>query len=161
MAAAAGRLNLADSIEHEGWKVHAPHGPILSNDEVDEWEAELFALPEQTFGSTRLQIDHAASGFRVELNARDALRACMGQPASAELPFADKWKGKAGTVTPEFGPIKKQDYRYDWTYATPYNGTVTAQQPGEQAPIEPRAGEDGIDTALLQQPDPLPLYSSE
>lgn len=154
-----------DFIEQSGWKVYAPHGAILSNDEVDEWESELFALPEQTFGATRLQIDHAASGFRVELNAREALRALRGQPASAELPYREAWKGKEGMATPFFGPIKVQEYNYDWTYATTYGGTVTerdpSSDPSEQgAAMEPRAGaeEDGIDQSLLARPDPILFF---
>jgi len=163
-AGAVGGVKKADSVEQSGWRVHAPKGGILSKEEVDEWEAELFALPEQTFSATRLQIDHAASGLRLELTAREALRACLGQTACAELPYADKWKGKEGMDTALFGTIKAQDSNYDWTYGTLYAGSVTGGDPSggdptarvELAPQE--GGEGGIDMGMLQRPDPILFF---
>lgn len=146
-----------NGITISGWSLRVSKGPILNKDEIVEWESALFTLPEMIFGNTSLHLTHAPSGLKIDLTARAALQCLVGQAASAELPYADKWKDKGGMDTVLFGPVQVQEFNYDWTYATNYNGTLTAGNEGAQAPEVVEGGE-GINVDMLKRPDPILFF---
>jgi len=145
-----------DGVELHGWDIRVSKGPILSGDEMDAWENELFTMPEMVFGMTTLKIHHAETGFRLDLKTRDSLEALRGQANTASLPYADKWKDKGGMETAVFGKIHVQEYNYDWTYATHYGGTLTRDS--DSAPLEAQACEEPIPLEMLKRPDPILFY---
>jgi len=129
---------------------------LVSRDVFSRWEKELFTLPEMVFPAAALRIRNPQSGISLDFTARDALECLKGQAASAELPYADKWKDKGGMETATFGKIKVQEYNYDWTYATRYAGTV--QKTGETEPPQVTAAAEGIPVEMLKRPEKILFY---
>eukprot|EP00897_Mesotaenium_endlicherianum_P000722 jgi/Mesen1/10650/ME000009S10439 len=123
-------------IEYKGWIVETKKHPILSQQEVAQFQNELQVahLPEMVFGGSSLDLTHAATGVKISFNALDGLRGWVQeQLPPVHIPASALWKQKNDQSVQSV-----QDY--DYTFTTNYSGTVSATErtpPGQVIGDEP------------------------
>lgn len=85
-------------IDVFGWTVAATTRPISSAGELDTLQASLngLPLPEMTFGSNALELEHKPSGWKYAFHTEDALRAVkngeLGEgDGGVKVGYADEW----------------------------------------------------------------------
>ncbi|GEM06320.1 signal transduction-related protein [Rhodotorula toruloides] len=124
------------SIALNGWTVTATKRPILSIPEADAASDALdLALPEICFGNNVLSIRHEASGFALEWNTLDMLKAVKkgegwdAQPGSGavRVAHADEWS--RGQVASGSAAQLKVQKPFDWTYTTLHRGNTYRASP--------------------------------
>ncbi|GJN91583.1 hypothetical protein Rhopal_004606-T1 [Rhodotorula paludigena] len=144
------------AIEIAGWTVHA--------------SADLeLALPEICFGNNALTIRHAQTGFQLEWNTLDMLRAVKkgdgwdAQPGAGavRVAYADEWsRAQAASGSSSNITVQKP---FDWTYTTLHRGTTTASPsaptPTDWQPAPPT--HPGIPLAELARTDIPILFFDE
>lgn len=113
-----------------GWKFTSRHGPIAADSYSESLKQDLeqgldvpLTIPEQLFDWNRLEIQHIDSGVTINFNAEDALRAWReDMPPAVEVSTAREWKISRKA---EMEAHNAKKIEYDWTFTTPYTGTVT------------------------------------
>jgi type 2A phosphatase activator TIP41 len=116
-------------ISIAGWRVRATRAPIIGDAAVEAAARDLggvLTVPEILFGNSRLELSHAASGVTLSFTALDALAAWRreGLP-SLKVVVAQQWQAARREE------IQRQQavvLEYDWTYTTPYQGTLECTQ---------------------------------
>ncbi|GAA5958576.1 hypothetical protein JCM21900_003985 [Sporobolomyces salmonicolor] len=121
------------SIHIRDWHITSTKLPILTIPQADAASAELdLALPEICFGNNALELHHGPTGFKLEWNTLDMLRAVKKgegwdeQPGSGavRVAHADEWsRGQAATGSSSRLTVVKP---YDWTYTTLDTGSVSS-----------------------------------
>ena len=122
-----------------GWKVRARNTRILGKDALEALEKTLGTshLPEMVYGST-LELTHESTGVRLHFNAEDALKEWLeeGLPplkVAAAAVWEKGHKARFGDEMPKAAKSKTGDAwndeeetdKYDWTFTTPYRGSVS------------------------------------
>lgn len=181
-----------------GWRVETTTTPILGKAELDAMEKRLGTahLPEMVYGST-LELVHLSSGARLHFNAEDALREWLEEDlpplkVAAAAAWAEGHRSRFGDAappgprdSPASPPASWDDTEtqaaYDWTFTTPYRGSVDVVEdaaPGtatpaelatDSAPVAPRwvPTDARVDRGMLMERDPIlffdeiTLYESE
>ncbi|GAA6061682.1 hypothetical protein JCM10212_005974 [Sporobolomyces blumeae] len=164
------------SIQIRDWTIRSTKLPILTIPEADAASAELdLALPEIIFGNNRLEVSHDPSGFKLEWNALDMLRAVKkgpgwdADPASGavRVAHADEWtRGQASTGSISHMTVQKP---FDWTYTTVHPGSTSTPAQGPMTPWDAAPpSHPGIPLALLARTDipilffdEIPLFEDE
>lgn len=85
------------TIEINGWVITASTNPISSASESDALQASLgFPLPEMTFGSNYLSLEHQPSGWKMMFDTHNALK-CVKEgelgdgDGGVKVGYADAW----------------------------------------------------------------------
>jgi len=145
----AGQAQAPIVAECSGWTLSIYKAPILKSDEMDKWSQELeLTLPEMVFGNNRVEIHHQDLDVRVVFCAKEAL-ALVGRAPTVEVSCAEHWQEQS-KAPKDVRPV----HQYDWTYTTPYNGTVTKQSGGVATPVAGEITDLRIDFEKLKpQPD--------
>jgi len=147
-------------ISVQGWRVRATKAPIIGDAQVEAASRALggvLTVPEILFGNSSLELTHAASGVTLSFGALDALRAWRTEDLPPlKVTVAQQWQAARREE------IQRQQavvLEYDWTYTTPYQGTVkrTLSPAAAAAAAEAQHGSDGqqqleICTSLGAQP---------
>ena len=174
-----------------GWKVRARNTRILGKDALEALEKTLGTshLPEMVYGST-LELTHESTGVRLHFNAEDALKEWLeeGLPplkVAAAAVWEKGHKARFGDEMPKAAKSKTGDAwndeeetdKYDWTFTTPYRGSVsvddgavtgtTGTDASRPTPSLWTDTEQRVDRGMLMERDPilffdeLTLYESE
>lgn len=165
------KLGLLNSLQHEA----------LSQ------ELEGVKLPDMIFGNSSLVLINEDCGLRYEFNAKEALRLCLFSerearlyqdgplnethihyiPSQVKVSAAVHWEGKTMPVglfesgSDERVPIPNSSlYSSDWTYTTPYKGTVTSLHEGQPLPTAFEVTDEEIPIARLGRDNPI-LWGGE
>ncbi|KAI8465486.1 MAG: TIP41-domain-containing protein [Monoraphidium minutum] len=159
-----------------GWRVRTRQAPIIGDAAVEAAARALggvLTVPEILFGDSGLELVHAASGLALSFSALDALRAWRSEDLPPlKVSVAQQWQAARRE---EIARQQAVVLSYDWTYTTPYQGTLArgggadgGQQ--QQQPALPRwrpttrQADRGL---LLSRDEPIlfyaevPLYESE
>ncbi|KAI0340891.1 type 2A phosphatase activator TIP41 [Trametopsis cervina] len=154
------------TIEIGEWVITARTQPISNAQELDALQGRLegLPLPEMTFGSNTLELEHRASGWKYQFNTEGALKAVKNGELSegdggVKVGYADAWmKSRTGASSvspmPETVPTKV----YDWTYTTTYAGdNLSSSSPWNAA--DPENPSHSIPIAELSRRDPIMFYA--
>lgn len=126
-ASTAGPKLLPDGsgIHIGGWCIRACKAPIIGEGKIEEYTRELgnvLTVPEMLFGDSSVDLTHEASGWSISFNALDALRGWRAENLpSLKVKVAQAWQEARREE------ISRQEalvLEYDWTYTTPYQGTL-------------------------------------
>eukprot|EP01133_Synstelium_polycarpum_P006169 gene6169-7144_t len=148
---------LANGVEIKGWSVTTGKRPILNSAEKDSWEQELKlnALPEMIFGHNYVRVSKIDGSIAFVFNAHDALTLMRKtNDQSIKVSMAKRWQ----EINKDFGgSIEKS---YDWTFSTPYSGSILADGHCYIALPPPFAEptSEQIDVEKLKRPDPILFF---
>ncbi|GAA5980657.1 hypothetical protein JCM10908_001723 [Rhodotorula pacifica] len=158
-------------IALEGWTVTTTKRPILSISESDAASAALdLALPEICFGNNALRITHETSGFALEWNTIDMLRAVkkgegwdsVAGAGAVRVAYADEWtRAQAASGSSTNLTVQKP---FDWTYTTLHPGSSTYPDSSTPAATDWRPApptHPGIPLASLARTDIPILFFDE
>ncbi|KWU46627.1 TIP41-domain-containing protein [Rhodotorula sp. JG-1b] len=159
-------------IALEGWTITTTKKPILSIPEADAASNQLdLVLPEICFGNNALRVLHDETGFALEWNTIDSLRAVQrGQgwdtrpgAGPVRVAYADEWtRAQIATGSSTNLTVQKP---FDWTYTTLHPGSTstsdssTGEHPPEWRPAPPT--HPGIPLASLARTDIPILFFDE
>ncbi|PFH49237.1 hypothetical protein AMATHDRAFT_5054 [Amanita thiersii Skay4041] len=167
-------------IHIAGWVITASTSPISNAQECDALQAALrIPLPEMTFGSNFLTLEHRPSAWKYTFTTKGALGAVKNGElgpgdGGVRVGYADKWlqsrtDPSSQLPMPKTVPTKP----YDWTYTSTYTGHEPLSDDQSSAPqFTWREGDKDdashtIPIAELSRPDPIlfyaeiPLYEDE
>ncbi|CAH8874777.1 unnamed protein product [Trichobilharzia szidati] len=94
-----------------------------------EESVDLPAIPEMIFDQNSLSIyfcqskDIETKVCKIDFNALDALKLVDPKNITVEVPFAKDWRESRSTNNEELVAHKP----YDWTFTTPYTGTLSGK----------------------------------
>lgn len=123
--------------------------------------SNLPSLPDMVFNKNLLRLEHK-TGVAIEFNALDALKQVDETSDPLRVAIADDWQ-TARSGCPFVRKIAKP---YDWTFTTPYKGTLKASENGEKSFIVNDTS-DRIDVNKLKVReeilfyDEVPLFEDE
>ncbi|KAF9006653.1 type 2A phosphatase activator TIP41 [Cyathus striatus] len=152
------------SIQVYDWNITSSTNPISSAATCDALQATLgFPLPEMTFGSNFLTLEHQPSGWKYFFTTEAALKGVKkGEleegDGGVKVGYADKWLQSRQVPTKP----------YDWTYTTTYPGHQDRESDTSQTtsnseirwvPADPEDSSHTIPIAELTRPDPIMFYS--
>ncbi|CAI5495274.1 unnamed protein product [Closterium sp. Naga37s-1] len=123
-------------IEIGGWRIECRHEPILTAEETEAWQAALSSqwLPEMVFGKSCLRAEHLGTGVGVQLGALEALRGWKeARLPPVKVPAAAAW-GKRSC------PSTDIILDYDYTFTTPYRGSIITSSSASLSPESSMAG---------------------
>lgn len=122
---AAGGEIVDNGIRIGGWTIQTWHAPIIGESEVESYKSKIggvLNIPEIVFGNNMLCLCHQDTGAALWFTALDALKAWQKEKLDPlQVSFADEWQEARQQEIKEQGAMKIE---YDWTYTTPYLGTV-------------------------------------
>lgn len=153
-----------NGISVGGWRIATHRGPIAHDADAERMKDGLHVLsiPEQWYDANFLELTHLPSGTTISFNARDALRQWhAAQTDPVRVPAAAEW---VRSRQQEMEAHHAKRIEYDWTFTTPYSGSVGAAQ-GEAPDWTPTR--EQMDRSMLTSRDSilffddLPLYESE
>lgn len=130
--------------------------PISKAAPIDAMTAHLtIPVPEMIFGDNLVRLAHAPTGWALTFNALDALDQ-VGKTAEnmLQVAYAADWARTREGVKDVVNP-------FDWSYSTPYDGSLAPGSKGFRSTEEP------IPLELLKRRDPIlffdevVLYESE
>ncbi|KAF7432689.1 hypothetical protein PC9H_004631 [Pleurotus ostreatus] len=158
------------SIEIYDWSIQVSTNPISNSAELDALQGSLgIPLPEMTFGSNYLELEHRPSRWIYRFDTENALKGVrkgelQDGDGGVKVGYADAWlKSRTDPSSASQMPTTVATKPYDWTYTTTYSGHPS------------HSGSDGwkIDESLqipmaeLTRPDPIlffaevPLFEDE
>jgi len=141
-----------------GWTITSKKGTIGSAHDIKDWSerTQLPTLPDMCFGTNEFLMKHE-SGFSLSFNTLDALaQVDHTKGPDIKVSAAEKWTESSKQQLSRLVAEEKVDFvvrpgkAFDWTFTTEYQGTMS------QGIIEPT--NEGINVALLQQPDPILFF---
>ncbi|CAG9321567.1 unnamed protein product [Blepharisma stoltei] len=134
------------------WDIHALQGRMLGSEELDALSNQLgIKIPDCVFGNSIVSFQNPASGFIYKFSADKALEMCGFEartqklytegelkfdhinviPNEVQVSMASKWAAKtiprdAAFATPHTPQVPAEicSRGRDWTYSSPYKGTV-------------------------------------
>ncbi|TKA55373.1 hypothetical protein B0A53_02297 [Rhodotorula sp. CCFEE 5036] len=149
-------------IALEGWTITTTKRPILASNQLD------LALPEICFGNNALRVSHDETGFALEWNTIDLLRAVQrGQGWDARpgagpvrVAYADEWtRAQIATGSSTHLTVQKP---FDWTYTTLHPGSTSGSRIGQHPEWRPAPRtHPGIPLASLARTDIPILFFDE
>ncbi|XP_051146733.1 TIP41-like protein [Andrographis paniculata] len=146
-----------------GWEIESRKGHILNSSSLRLWEEKLQTshFPEMVFGESFLVLKHVNSGVKIHFNAFDALSGWKQDALPpVEVPAAAKWKFRCN-------PTDQVILDYDYTFTTPYCGSVDIEkssEPGRGSPEESACDpqwedcQEKIDLAALSSKEQILFY---
>ncbi|KAJ8515794.1 hypothetical protein ONZ45_g6848 [Pleurotus djamor] len=149
------------SIEIFDWFITASTNPISNAVELDALQSSLgIPLPEMTFGSNYLELEHRKSGWKYRFDAEHCLKGVRNgelQPGDGGVKVGQHTRTSPTSAHPM--PKTVATKPYDWTYTTTYSGHCLSQDtdPWDVADIEDPA--KAIPIAELTRPDPILFYA--
>ncbi|CDR42202.1 CYFA0S08e04764g1_1 [Cyberlindnera fabianii] len=139
------------SISVGDWEVYTTKQPILASDEIDaETERLGMPLPEMIFGHNKVDIKNKSKGFAISFNTPDALSLVDTTGENLlQVAHSEEWFSTRKTNGDDVKGIVKP---FDWTYSTPYRGSLPEnvkmiESPGLTLPWE-----------KLKRPDPILFF---
>jgi type 2A phosphatase activator TIP41 len=121
------------SITLAGWTITATKLPISSSSDCDKLAAKLgIPVPEMTFGNNSVSIE-GPNGWKCDFNTHQALDAVDKTGSQGiKVSYSEQWnrtrynsrKTSIYERAPDSEDIRGIMRPYDWTYTTPYRGTV-------------------------------------
>ncbi|KAA0195073.1 Protein that interacts physically and genetically with Tap42p which regulates protein phosphatase 2 [Fasciolopsis buskii] len=141
------------TFETSAWSITLTEHHILKSlgEERKKFESQLSLpnLPEMIFDKNSLRITcKNPNGPAISFNTPDALAGVNSKEIPLELPVAKDWREARINQEESWDQPKP----YDWTFTTPYNGTLSG--PWNIVPDE-----NGLDMALLQRREPILFYA--
>ncbi|TFK43812.1 TIP41-like family-domain-containing protein [Crucibulum laeve] len=173
------------SIEIHGWRITSSTNPISNANDCDALQALLgVPLPEMTFGSNFLTLEHVPSSWKYSFSTEEALKAVKrGEleegDGGVKVGYADKWlQSRTDPSSALSMPDVVATKPYDWTYTTTYSGHhpsegVEKSSASGSIPesrwthADPEESSHSIPIAELMRPDPIlfhaqiPLFEDE
>ncbi|EAU84444.2 type 2A phosphatase activator TIP41 [Coprinopsis cinerea okayama7 len=151
------------TIEILDWRITASTNPISNASELDALQATLgLPLPEMTFGSNYLTLEHRPTSWRYHFTTEGALRCVKNGPlgdgdGGVKVEYADKTDPSSLFGMPETVPTKP----YDWTYTTTYPGhaSMVEGRNDKWVAADPEDSSQTIPMAELTRPDPILFYA--
>lgn len=150
------------------WTVTASKRPICNARELHVLETELglAALPEMVFGNNHIRVYNDEFQCGLEFNARDALGLVALEDCGIRVAYSKDWlqskrqqqqQQEPGTASGGGVEVTEESlniiHNYDWTYTTPYRGTLIDSQGHEFI----RDDKELLPIDLLSRPDRI-LY---
>ena len=124
-----------DGFTIKGWSISAHQAPIIGDKRIEEYSKQLgnvLTLPEILFGDNVLTLTHEASGTVFSFKALDALLGWQAEKLPPlKVSLAAQWQAS------RIYEIQTQQavlLEYDWTYTTPYQGTMTSSSSTSSRP---------------------------
>lgn len=94
----------------------------------------VLGLPEMLFSSSRVTLEHEASGVALDFTAADALKGWVSEALPPlQVKVAKEWQMARQH---EIKAQKAVQLEYDWTFTTPYTGSIVTSERASQ-PIGP------------------------
>lgn len=122
-AAALKSKRREEKFQFGPWTLAAVESHILISEGPDrerfEAELRLPQLPEMIFADNVLRLKHSG-GFGIEFNALDALKLVDPEHDHLKVAVSEAWKEARGDCEHINDIIKP----FDWTFTTPYSGTL-------------------------------------
>ncbi|KAG7828888.1 hypothetical protein KL920_003384 [Ogataea angusta] len=140
------------SIKVGEFKIYTARHPILNATEIDEFESILnLPVPEMIFGNNRVRISHPK--LEIDFCALDALKLVESNPSNLiQVSYASEWVKSRQHKHHNNSDVVLEMYKpFDWTYTTPYKGTVTGT-------TLTRDDEMKIPLEKLQRQDPILFF---
>jgi type 2A phosphatase activator TIP41 len=113
------------NYEFKDWLIESVKGHILPSKgelrDLYETEIQLPHLPDMLFADNVLRLKHK-NGFGLEFKAFDALKLVDPKADLIKVSVAKEWKESRADC--EF--VDKMVKPFDWTFTTPYKGTITS-----------------------------------
>jgi len=136
------------SISLSGWTVTSTKLPISSSADCDELAAKLgIPVPEMTFGKNSVCIE-GPNGWKCDFNTEQALDAVDKTGSQGvKVSYSEQWNKTRARDSEDIKGILKP---YDWTYTTPYRGTL---HPDTLSPSK-----DELPLDKLRRPDPILFF---
>jgi hypothetical protein len=110
-------------------KISARCGAEIRDDDIIVIDGHNLHIPPMLFLQDSLSIEHSPSGYRFDFSAADAI-CCWAmkhtnphQLEILEVPYAKKWIEESSGM---------KQHRWDWTYSSDYNCTISRQQLQDQ-----------------------------
>lgn len=175
------------AIEIGSWTITARTNPISNAGQSDALQAAIggIPLPEMTFGSNSLELEHKESGWKYAFITEEALKGVRNGElqdgdGGVKVGYADAWlKSRYDMVLFAFNvqtvltshrstgatsqiPMPKTvpTKPFDWTYTTLYPGHNTESSSSvEWKPAERGNPAHSIPMAELTRPDPILFYA--
>uniref|UniRef100_A0A5K3FQQ6 TIP41-like protein n=1 Tax=Mesocestoides corti TaxID=53468 RepID=A0A5K3FQQ6_MESCO len=133
------------------WLITTTESHILNSlgDEREQFESQVALpnVPEMIFSKNSLSLSLSKSDeekAKIEFLALDALKLVDKKAVSVEVPAAKEWRE---THLQKYSIFKP----FDWTFSTPYNGTLTGKWRVEQT-------SEGLDYDFLRSRQPILLF---
>lgn len=175
------------AIEIGSWTITARTNPISNAGQSDALQAAIggIPLPEMTFGSNSLELEHKESGWKYAFTTEEALKGVRNGElqdgdGGVKVGYADAWlksrydmvlfavdvqtvltsHRSTGATSQIPMPKTVATKPFDWTYTTLYPGHSTASSSNvEWKPAERGNPAHGIPMAELTRPDPILFYA--
>ncbi|KAF8076731.1 TIP41-like family-domain-containing protein, partial [Lyophyllum atratum] len=159
------------SIEVFDWFITASTNPISNASDCDALQASLgFPLPEMTFGSNSLTLEHRPSGWKYTFTTDAALKAVKNGEleegdGGVKVGYAAKWLESRTGPSPSLPmPTTVPTKEYDWTYTSAYTGhehpdVVGKGSTSSWTEADPENPAHAIPMAELTRPDPILFYA--
>lgn len=116
--------NKQSNYQFKDWFIETTKGRILASQgdmrEKYEKDIDLPHLPDMLFADNYLKLKHK-HGFGLEFNAYDSLKLVDPKADLIKVSVAKEWKESRADC--EF--IDKLVHPFDWTFTTPYKGSLT------------------------------------
>jgi type 2A phosphatase activator TIP41 len=142
-----------DSYTHSGWSIVSSRAPIIGDQQITEYcevLGKVLTLPEILFGNNKLVLRHNKSGYELSFSALHALQGWKAEDlAPLKVQVASEWQAARQQEIAAQSAIILQ---YDWTYTTPYQGTLghaTSPSPPAAAAAAADAGTGTASTTRL------------
>mmetsp|Transcript_7601 Transcript_7601/g.14259 ORF Transcript_7601/g.14259 Transcript_7601/m.14259 type:complete len:288 (-) Transcript_7601:143-1006(-) len=171
------------------WKLSLIKQGLLNTAQHEALSVDLsnVKLPDMIYGNSSLVLTNEASNLRIEFNAKEALRLCSFAerearlhqegnlnelhihylPTPLKVSAAKYWEGRTmpvgifATGDDERIPIPESTlYSSDWTYTTPYKGSLTSLQEGTPLVATLQVSDEEIPLTRLGRDNPI-LWGGE
>lgn len=139
------------SISINDWEIYTTKKPILNSDEIDREQERLgIPIPEMIFGHNKVEIKNNVKNFAISFNTPDALSLVDTTGENLlQVSYSKEWFSTRTTNTNDVKGIVKP---FDWTYSTPYRGSLV-----EGCELK-ESNEVQIPLNKLKKPDPILFF---
>ncbi|KAF2098916.1 TIP41-domain-containing protein [Rhizodiscina lignyota] len=147
------------TVTHAGWKITTRKLPILKAGPIEEMTEKLgIAPPEMIFGDNLVRVEHLASGWSIEFNAFDALDLVdKTGDTMLKVSYSKEWQQSRENKYDD-ADIKGVVKPFDWSYSTPYSGTVSTDSSSASSSPSFAPITTPIPLELLKRPDPILFF---
>ena len=166
-----------------GWKFEVSKTQILKSTELDQLtdRLKLQRVPDIVYGNNSFEIHHVKSGLTFWISAIDSLSyaniarrkeaflpnygqtkttevldCIQAEPTEVKVKEAKYWQNKAAPLD---GGLKVLEKLSDWTYSTPYKGTILLKQ--KHRDLEDISIDLGVITTNATMKDVAKVYLQE
>lgn len=143
------------NYQFKDWFIETSKGHILASKgelrEKYEKDINLPHLPDMLFADNFLRLKHK-SGFGIEFNAYDSLKLVDPKADLIKVSVAKEWKESRADC--EF--IDKLVHPFDWTFTTPYKGTLISAEGSSK--LEETVTDERINIEKLKIPETISFF---